>query len=131
MGETRTDRRTREVAKLLSVLTFTPDSALTIFRDRRAADPDLDPERLKHARDLLDAVGHAILDADHDRWSRLRNAWKLIERDARVAPEMPEEPAELPPAEIPAPVAAPNAPTKAAAPADLPEPHSPEPAPGP
>jgi hypothetical protein len=86
MGESRSDPKTRKLAVLLSALELTPDDALEGFRDRRAADRSLDPQNLRRARVILDAVGHAILDRDMDRWRRLQDASRLLEQDASRAP---------------------------------------------
>ena len=46
---------------LLSGLVVTADAALTTFRERRAADKELDTAHLQHARDILDYISEAII----------------------------------------------------------------------
>jgi hypothetical protein len=52
---------------------------------------------LKRARDLLDAVAHAIVAKDPRRWQRIGDAWRILERDAR---QVPSEALETPPREV-------------------------------
>jgi hypothetical protein len=113
----RTDADTRKYAMLLSGLALTPDSALELFRDRRAANPKLDVARLKRARDLLDAIGAAITHGDEKRWERVDEAWRLLAQgdEAPADAEAKETPAPAPAADAaepprldrPAPVDAP------------------------
>jgi hypothetical protein len=86
MADDRSEPRHKKVALLLSSLALTPDAGLAALR-RRGADPELDDELLKKARALGDAVGHAILSRDAARWRRIADAARLLERDAREAPE--------------------------------------------
>lgn len=74
----RSDPETRQASLLLSGLVLTPDSALDVFRRRRAADQSLDLERLKHARDILDFVSRAITSSEAEPWDRLESAWELL-----------------------------------------------------
>ena len=73
---------------------LTPDDALDSYRDRRAADPELDTESLKRAREVLDAVGFCIRGKDADNWRRLDQAWEIIQKITPPPPE--EEPAPKP-----------------------------------
>ncbi|MBW2523240.1 MAG: hypothetical protein JRI23_03655, partial [Deltaproteobacteria bacterium] len=68
----------RQASLLLSGLVLTPDSSLDVYRERRAADGDLDLELLRHARDILDQVSLAISTAEPERWDRVERAWKVL-----------------------------------------------------
>jgi hypothetical protein len=74
----RTDPETRKGSLLLSGLLMTPDNALKVFRDRRAANPNLDVDQLRRARDILDALYQAINSNDPAPWKRIDEAWKII-----------------------------------------------------
>ncbi|MFP6683334.1 MAG: hypothetical protein VB934_01415 [Polyangiaceae bacterium] len=107
-GDDRKDPELRKASLLLSALVLTPDDALDSYRDRRAADPKLDTESLKRAREVLDAVGFCIRGKDADNWRRLDQAWEIIRK---ITPPPPEEEAAPEPAKK---AEAPKAETKVA-----------------
>ncbi|RLB57609.1 MAG: hypothetical protein DRI90_17810 [Deltaproteobacteria bacterium] len=74
----RSDPETRKASLLLSGLALTPDSALEVFRDRRAGDPALALEHLRQARDILDAVAAAIVSSDPAPWRQIEQAWSTL-----------------------------------------------------
>ncbi len=122
-----TDRRDHPKARtwslLLASLALTADDDLRAFRDRRAADPRLDLEKLRRARGLLDAVAQAIESADAGRWERLVRAFALVEEDAAIAepsnadgPSSSADPAPSAPAPLPPSAPSPPVPLAAAPP---------------
>ncbi|HZO16922.1 MAG TPA: hypothetical protein VFB62_26780, partial [Polyangiaceae bacterium] len=113
----RSDPETRQASLLLSGLVLTPDTALETFRERRAADKELDVAHLKRARDLLDYVSAAINSGEPERWTRIEQAWRLFqEKEALPAIATPpwEPPRRPPPPPRPrAPTPPPMEPTEA------------------
>ena len=81
----RSDPATRKASLLLSGLVVTPDEALPMFRDRRAADRSLDIVHLRRARDLLDAIAAAIGAAQPAKWKAIERAWQALQPDAPAA----------------------------------------------
>lgn len=128
--ELRADPKTRKASLLVAGLMRTPDCALEVFRDGRAADHELDLSRLHRARDLLDAVHGAITNADEELWHKLDAAWHAIssglpmaappEQSGRVPPQRPAMRAAQPAMSVTTPAVEPHA-----------APHADEPAPSP
>jgi len=73
---------------VLSGLVLTSDDALDTFRSRRAADPELDLEHLKRARDILGVIGTAITSSSGDNWKDVERAWEILcgDGDESAAP---------------------------------------------
>jgi hypothetical protein len=94
----RSDDATRKAAVTLSALLLTPDDGLASFRNRRVADSEIDVGMLRRARDLLDAVSNALSSRDAQRWRRIEEAWRVLERDARNRPatSAPSDPTSKP-----------------------------------
>jgi hypothetical protein len=93
----RADPETRKASLLLSGLVLTPDSALRVFRERRAANPALDLDHLRQARDILDALHAAIASNDAAMWEKVERAWGILhgrsDDDAAPLPAAPAAPA--------------------------------------
>ncbi len=115
-AQRRTSPEMRKASLLLSGLMLTPDAALDSFRKRRAADPNLDQQHLRRARDLLDAVAHAITSTEAQPWQRIARAWATLQESPDNLPESP-------------PVEAPSAPDDVVLHDDKPSPPSVAPAP--
>lgn len=106
----RQDPTIRKGALLLSSLVLSPDNALERYRDQRAGDPQLDLSHLRRARDILDAIGFAVVSTEPQRWKRIEQAWQSLRDDARRPPEpMQEAPADKPTLSTPAAAAVPAA----------------------
>jgi hypothetical protein len=78
-GDARTDPRTRQAALLLSGLVLTPDGALELFRERRAASSNLAPPQLRQARDILDALSDAITSSEPEGPRRVEQMWQALQ----------------------------------------------------
>ena len=68
----RNDPVIRKGALLLSSLVLTPDEGLAAYGDRRVGNEDVDPEQLKQAREILDAVGFVLQSGGKDDWQKLQ-----------------------------------------------------------
>jgi hypothetical protein len=88
----RTGPEIRKASLLLSTLVLTPDSALEVFRERRVANPALELDHLRHARDILDRIHEAIAHNDREQWSRMEEAWRLLSAAPRRQSSVPSPP---------------------------------------
>ncbi len=70
----RTSPETGKMSRTLSALVVTTDDELVTYRQRRVAEPNVDIELLRQARDLLDLVGLAITQGGPERWNKIRAA---------------------------------------------------------
>lgn len=91
MDESRSSPEVRKVVLVVSGLALTPDPALPAFRRGRGGDPELDIEHLRRARDIIDALGYAVVAADAERWDRIAEVWRRLEKDARDVPAAARE----------------------------------------
>ncbi len=83
--KSRRDPAIRQGSLLLSSLVLTHDEHLPRFAAERAADPELDPARLKRARDLLDVVIEALGSETDEPWARVDAAWGALFEPARAS----------------------------------------------
>lgn len=86
------EREPRDAAMLLTSLVIGGDEQLDVFRRRRAADPEIDLEHLRHGRELLLAVYHAIKSEDSRVWRRIDRAWEVLNEPEREPEREPEAP---------------------------------------
>ena len=85
---------TSKTAALLATLALIPEYALTVFRERRVPDSDVDAEQLRRAREILIAVGVAITSARAGGPSVVERLWSALQEQPRaprepVTPEIP------------------------------------------
>jgi hypothetical protein len=74
-------KQRKRAAMVLSSLLATDDGEMESFRDLRAGDPELDPKRLLHAREVLEAIHTAIVDDDPEAWRAVDEAWRGLGRE--------------------------------------------------